>query len=124
MFTTKHRMIALGLIATMLGMTSACTLVSLRDTTSPTIQNITTSSKVLVKSDCVPTSLTIAADIADNIRVQSVTLWYRIGIDQEFTSTAMKPIDRNQFTATPIAMDIPGSEYGVLESMSLCPCKG
>ena len=102
------------LIVLVLWLASACALVPLSDTTSPTIQDITTSSKVLAKSDCIPTSLTITAKIQDDIRVDRVTLWYRVGDDQKFTSSLMSRGDQDLYTGNIIALDVPGGEYGFL----------
>ena len=115
MISAKYRVILAALIAVMIGMISAFKLAPLRDTTSPTIENITTSSKVLVKSDCMPTTLTVTANITDNTRIESATLWYRIGADQNFASTKMKPDSSDLYHATIAGLDIPGGEYGVLE---------
>ena len=102
-------------ILLILWLASACTQGPLADTTSPTIQKITTSSKVLAKSDCIFTSLTITAQVKDNIRIDQVTLWYRVGEDQKFTSSEMSHADQDQYTGTIIALEIPGGEYGFLE---------
>ena len=115
MLTTKHQMIVLGLIATMVGITSACALVPLGDTTSPLIEHVTTSSKVFVKSDCMPTTLTVAANITDDNKIESATLWYRVGADQKFSSTNMKLDSGDLYNATIVGLEIPGGEYGVLE---------
>jgi hypothetical protein len=111
----KYRLTVGKLLLLILWIASACTVTPPHDTTPPTIQNITTSSKVLAKSDCIPTSLTIAADITDNAQVGGATLWYRVGADQKFTSMKMIAGDHNQYTATVVALDVPGGEYGVLD---------
>jgi len=82
---------------------------------APRITDIKTSSKVLAKSDCIPTSETITANITDNTGVTSATVWYRIGKDQKFTSAVMKREAGDTFDATIIALEIPGGEYGTLE---------
>ena len=82
---------------------------------APRITDINTSSKVLAKSDCIPTSVTITADITDDAGVKSAALWYRIGEAQKFTSASMKRETDNTFSAKLIALDIPGGEYGTLE---------
>jgi hypothetical protein len=96
-----------------------CSLVtngcSQKNDKAPQITDIKTSSKVLAKSDCIPTSETITANITDDIGVQSAALWYRIGQDQKFTSAPMKREAEDTFEATIIALDIPGGEYGALE---------
>ena len=81
----------------------------------PAIKNITTSSKVLAKSDCIPTSVTISADISSSSGIKLVTLWYRIGQDQIYTSQSMPQKEGNTYSATVVALDIPGGEYGPLE---------
>jgi uncharacterized protein YcfL len=88
------------------------------ETTNPaplTIKNITTSSKVLAKSDCIPTSVTISADISSPSAIKLVTLWYRIGQDQVYTSQPMLLEKGNIYSARVVALDIPGGEYGPLE---------
>jgi hypothetical protein len=81
----------------------------------PTIKNITTSSKVLAKSDCIPTSVTITADISSPSAIKLVVLWYRIGQDQKYTSQPMLLKVGNTYSATVVALNIPGGEYGPLE---------
>ena len=81
----------------------------------PAIKNIRTSSKVLAKSDCIPTSVTISADISSSSGIKLVTLWYRIGQDQKYTSQLMHLEKGNTYSAKVIALDIPGGEYGPLE---------
>jgi len=88
---------------------------SQKDQKAPQITEIKTSSKVLAKSDCIPTSETITANITDDSGVKTAALWYRIGQDHKFTSTPMKRETGNTFGATLIALDIPGGEYGTLE---------
>ncbi|HSB03458.1 MAG TPA: hypothetical protein VLE49_22595 [Anaerolineales bacterium] len=115
MYFVKYRLPAMGLIAALVVLTNSCSGIPRTDKTGPAIENITTSSKVLAKSDCIPTSLTITSDVTDSGGVESVTLWYRVGQGQDFTSTTMTRMDRNQYTATIKALDIPGGEYGVFE---------
>ena len=79
------------------------------------IENIRTSSKVLAKSDCIPTSVTISADVSSSLGIKLVTLWYRIGQDQKYTSKLMLQKEGNTYSATVVALDIPGGEYGPLE---------
>ena len=81
----------------------------------PAIENIRTSSKVLAKSDCIPTSVTISADVSSSLGIKLVTLWYRIGQDQKYTSKLMLQKEGNTYSATVVALDIPGGEYGPLE---------
>lgn len=115
MYFVNYRLTALGWIAALMVLASSCSGAPASGKTGPTIENITTSSKVLAKSDCIPTSLTITGNVTDSDGVESVTLWYRVGQDQDFASTAMTPTDQNQYTATIKALDIPGGEYGVFE---------
>jgi hypothetical protein len=114
-FALKYRWIVGRFLISIFWITGACTLIPLHDTTSPTIQNVTTSSKVIAKSDCINTSLTITANITDDTKVDGAALWYRVGTDQKFTSTKMIAGDRNQYTGTIVALDVPGGEYGILE---------
>jgi hypothetical protein len=114
-FPLKYRLTVGKLLVSILWITGACTLIPLRDTTSPIIQNVMTSSKVIAKSDCIYTSLTITADITDDTQVDGATLWYRVGTDQKFTSTKMLTDGSNQYKATVVALDVPGGEYGILE---------
>ena len=86
-----------------------------KDNQAPQITDIQTSSKILAKSDCIPTYARITANITDDSSVKAAALWYRIGQDQEFSSTPMQPEIGNRFVATLIALDIPGGEYGTLE---------
>jgi uncharacterized protein YcfL len=81
----------------------------------PAIKNITTSTKVLAKSDCIPTSVTITADVSSSAGVKSVNLWYRIGKNQDYTPATMLQTEGNTYSATIVALDIPGGEYGPLE---------
>lgn len=114
MYFANYRLTALGWIAALMVLVS-CSGAPSGGKTGPTIENINTSSKVLAKSDCIPTSLTITGDVKDSDGVENVTLWYRVGQDQDFASTAMTPANNNQYTATIKALDIPGGEYGVFE---------
>ena len=88
---------------------------SQKDQKAPQIADIKTSSKVLAKSDCIPTSETITANITDDAGVRSAALWYRIGQDQKFMSAPMKREAEDTFGTTLIALDIPGGNYGTLE---------
>jgi len=115
MFFVKYRLITGVVIIALITLVSVCFVVPLSDTTGPTIQNIKTSSKVLAKSDCIPTSITITADVADSSGVKNVTLWYRVGEDQNFAQTNMTLADQDQYTASVKALDIPGGEYGAFE---------
>ena len=115
MVSLKWKSLVRVCMSSMFWIVSACTLIPLQDTTSPTIQGVKTSSKVLVKSDCMSTTLTVTANITDNNRIESATLWYRVGTDQKFVATNMKLDSGDLYEATIVGLDIPGGEYGVLE---------
>jgi len=115
MFFVKLGWITVGWITLIAFLISNCSAVPLSDQTGPTIQNITPSSKVVAKSDCIPTSLTITADIADRSGVQSAVLWFRVGDDQSFAPVDMTPAAQGQYSATVKGLDVPGGEYGVFE---------
>jgi len=115
MYFVNSRLTAMGLIAALVVLTNSCSGIPRSDKTGPAIENITTSSKVLAKSDCIPTSLTITSDVIDTGGVKDVTLWYRVGQDQDFAQTNMSLASDNQYTATVKALDIPGGEYGIFE---------
>ena len=103
---------SLLILSVCIAVTNGC---SQKNDQAPRITDIKTSSKVLAKSDCIPTSETITANITDSTGVKSAELWYRIGQDQKFTSAPMKLGAGDIFEATIIALDIPGGEYGTLE---------
>ena len=105
----------MGLIAALAALISSCSLAPASDKTAPTITNVATSSKVLARSDCIPTSLTVTGNVTDSGGVASVALWYRVGQDQDFTQTNMTRANGDQYTATIKALDIPGGEYGTFE---------
>jgi hypothetical protein len=115
MGTMKHTLTNAILALSICYLAAACRPVTSQHTTGPKIRNIATSSKVLAKSDCIPTSLSVSADISDDEDVKSVTLRYRIGAGQDFAATDMKYIAGDQYEATIVALDIPGGQYGVLE---------
>ncbi|HLO29512.1 MAG TPA: hypothetical protein VK249_10275 [Anaerolineales bacterium] len=115
MFFAKYNLIRLGLIAAIIVLTNGCSVIPFADKTGPAIENITTSSKVLAKSDCIPTSLTITAHVTDGSGVASTILWYRVGEDQDFAAAGMTDAEHDQYTTTVKALDIPGGEYGVFE---------
>lgn len=115
MFSAKYRLIAFGLLAGILASASGCSAIPLTDKTGPVIEDIRTSSKVLAKSDCIPTSLTVTANIKDSTGVASATMWYRVGEDQEFAPAVMAQMGHDRFVATVKALDIPGGEYGIFE---------
>ena len=85
------------------------------DKDGPKIDGITTSSRVIAKSDCRPTSVTISAAVSGNLPVTRAALWYRVGEEQSYTSIAMNNDAGEMYSATIKALDVPGGEYGVFE---------
>ena len=90
---------------------SRCTL---NDKTLPVIQNIETSNKSF-SIDCIPTSITVTADITDPLGITNAVLWYRVGTDQAYTPVDMDQISGNNYSAIVNALDIPVGKYGTLE---------
>ena len=84
-----------------------------RDTTGPTFNRITTSSKSF-SIDCVPTSVTVTAKITDSTAIKRVVLYSRLGTDQPYTATEMKEAG-DEYQATVKAVDLPGKGYGTWE---------
>jgi len=84
------------------------------DNAGPIFNRITTSSKVLAKSDCIPTAITVTANITDTAGVLRVALWYRVGADQPYTPVIMDLLG-DDYGATVRALDAPGGEYGAWE---------
>src|ERR1044071_3256348 len=111
---TRKTLVVISLAASLLVLLFITSYAS-KDTVAPVITNITASNKFLSKSDCGNTTLTVTATITDNNKVKSATLWYRVGADQQFTSMPMKLESQNQYTATIVMLEIPGSEYGSVE---------
>jgi len=103
---------SLLILSVFIMLTNGC---SQKNDQAPLITDIKTSSKFLAKSDCLNTSETVTANIADDTGVKSAALWYRIGQDQKFTSAPMKREAGDTFEAILIALEIPGGEYGTLE---------
>ena len=91
----------------------ACTDIR-RDHVGPTIDNISTSGKVIVISDCPSTSATITAEVTDVSKITSVLLWYRVGSDQSFAFTEMN-LQNNIYTAAIEGADLQGHGYGEIE---------
>jgi hypothetical protein len=110
----RKTLLVISLVVSLLVLLFITSYVS-KDTVAPVITNITTSNKFLSKSDCGNTTLTITTTITDDTKVQSASLWYRVGADQQFTSMPMKADGSNQYTATIITLEIPGGEYGSVE---------
>lgn len=80
----------------------------------PAIHHIQTSSTVLATSDCIPTAVTITARITDDTGVAAATLWYRVGTAQPYTARPMQHSAGDVYSATVIALEIPGGAYGAL----------
>jgi hypothetical protein len=80
------------------------------DKTGPVIKDITTTSKGF-SIDCVPTSITVTANITDSVHT---ALWYRVGADQPYTSRNMD-VSNRVYSATIKAVDLPLGTYGTLE---------
>src|SRR6266498_1879345 len=85
-----------------------------RDVTGPSIDHIETSTKVMAKSDCSITSVTVTADITDQSGIKQVALWYRIGADQPYTPVDMS-FTGGKYSVTVKALDVPGGKYGIWE---------
>jgi hypothetical protein len=58
------------------------------DATGPTFNRITTSSKSF-SIECVPTAVTVTANVGDESGIKRVTLVYRVGTDGPYTSVDM-----------------------------------
>ena len=84
------------------------------DALGPTFNRITTSSKGF-SIDCIPTSVTVTANITDSSGITRAVLWYRVGTDQAHTPVDMDSISGNNYSATVKALDMPTGKYGVLE---------
>jgi hypothetical protein len=82
--------------------------------TSPAINNITTSTQSF-SIDCVPTSVTVSANITDVSGIDRAQLWYRVGNDQAYTAVDMARQSGDTFSVTVKGLDIPVGEYGVWE---------
>ena len=105
------QIVALIAISTLVS--SACGGIQ-SDQTDPTISDISTSGKVVVISDCLATSVTIAAKVTDKSKITHVLLWYRVGSDQPFASTNME-IQSGLYTASLKGADLQGNGYGAME---------
>jgi hypothetical protein len=84
------------------------------NTSGPTFNRITTSSKGF-SIDCIPTSVTITADITDSSGITRAVLWYRVGTDETYMSVDMDQTTGNNYSATVKALDLPVGKYGALE---------
>jgi hypothetical protein len=85
------------------------------DNTGPVIERITTSSKGFAISDCIPTSITVTAEISDPSGVVDVMLWYRVGVNQPFNHVEVGYLGDDTYARTVKGTDMLGSEYGVWE---------
>lgn len=84
------------------------------ETTGPTFNRITTSSKGFSR-DCVPTSVTVTSTITDPSGVTRAVLWYRVGSDQPYTQVEMDSLGENNYSANVKALDLQVGKYGVWE---------
>lgn len=83
------------------------------DTTGPTFNRITTSSKSF-SIDCVPTSVTVTAKVIDPSGIKRVVLFYRVEGDQAYTAVDMSAAG-DEYSVTVKGSDVPGKGYGVWE---------
>jgi hypothetical protein len=100
---------ALLLIATVV----ACTPPP-ADRSAPVIRDVTTSSKVVVISDCQNTSVMITAKVTDESPIDSVRLWYRVNESGQFVALPMKA-EQDIYSAEIKGADLQGNGYGTLE---------
>jgi len=107
----SKKFITLTLIITLL--LSACKGLS-SDHAGPVISDISTTSKVLVISDCLDTSVTITAKVTDESKITGVLLWYRVGSDQPFASVSMDA-QEELYTASVKGIDLQGHGYGAMK---------
>jgi hypothetical protein len=108
-----NRLFARVVLVLILASAYACTQVS-GDHSAPVISDISTSSKVVVISDCQNTSVTITARVTDESKIDHVQLSYRVGSSGKFISVPMKP-KNDQFSAEIKGADLQGNGYGNLE---------
>ena len=83
------------------------------EATGPKFNQITTSGRSFSK-DCVPTSITITANITAPSGIKNVVLWYRVGADQPYTPANML-LSGGEYSVTVNASDITGAQYGIWE---------
>ena len=84
-----------------------------QNTAGPIFKRITTSSKSF-SIDCVPTSVTVTAQLTAPSGIKRVLLYSRVGIDQPYTAVEMNAAG-DVYQGTVKAVDIPGKGYGVWE---------
>ena len=94
--------------------TAAPTATFSGDRTGPIIENITTSSKGF-SIDCVPTSITVTANLTHTSEITHVLLWYRVQPDQMYMVVKMELITENEYGATVQALDLPVGKNGTWE---------
>jgi hypothetical protein len=82
-------------------------------TDSPIFNRITTSSQSF-SIDCVPTSVTVTANITAPSGIKRVVLHSRVGTDQPYTALDMNAAG-DDYQRTVKAVDIPGKGHGVWE---------
>ena len=107
----SQMLIALILIITLL--LPACKEVS-SDHAGPIISDISTTGKVLVISDCLSTSVTITAKVADASPITSVLLQYRVNSDEPYLSAVME-LREGLYTVSVKGIDLQGNGYGAME---------
>ena len=84
------------------------------DHSAPVIGDISTSSKVVVISDCQNTSVAITARVTDESKIDRVQLSYRVGQSGKFVTVPMQP-ENDQYRAEIKGADLQSSGYGNLE---------
>jgi len=80
----------------------------------PIINSISTSSKGF-SIDCVPTSITVTANLTHTSEITHVLLWYRVQPDQMYMVVKMELITENEYGATVQALDLPVGKNGTWE---------
>ena len=84
------------------------------DAPGPIFNRISTSSTGF-SIDCIPTSVTVTANITDPLGITRAVFWYRVGNDQVYVPVEMDQLMGNDYSATIKALDIPVGKYGALE---------
>jgi len=80
------------------------------DTTGPTFNRITTSSKSF-SIECVPTSVTVTANIVDQSGIKRVVFFHRIESEPSYTAVNMNA-SGDEYSATVKGSDVPGRGWG------------
>ena len=104
-------LLVIQLLSGCLGKGVAPSKVPAGDNVGPVITDITTSSKGF-SIDCIPTSMTVTANITDSSAVEGAVLWYRVGTDQPYTPVDMDSSAGNNYNTTIKALDIPVGKSG------------